>query len=75
MPCVYALGAGDLLLLEDDKVLAELAELGIMPHEGILIRHFTYFGPVNGGLFKQVDSREYNASKKASAAAELAVKN
>ncbi|KAK4251307.1 kinase-like protein [Corynascus novoguineensis] len=73
--CIYALGGGDLLLLEDKRVLAELAELGIMPHEDILTRHFTYFGPVNEGLLKQVDSREHSTLMKASATAELAVKN
>lgn len=71
----YALGGRDLLLLEDKKVLAELAELGMTPHEDILTRHFTYFGPVNEGLLKQVDSREHSTLKKASATAELAVKN
>jgi hypothetical protein len=75
LQCIYALGGADLLLLEDKKVLAELAELGITPHEDILTRHFTYFGPVNEGLLKQVDSRERGTLKKASAIAELAVKN
>lgn len=73
--CIYALGGGDLLLLEDKKVLVELAELGIMPHEDILTRHFTYFGPVDEGLLKQVDTREHGTLKKASAIAELAVRN
>ncbi|OIW30431.1 kinase-like protein [Coniochaeta ligniaria NRRL 30616] len=73
--CIYALGGGDLLLLEDEKVLAELAELGITPEEDILTRHFTYFGPVNEGLLKQVDSREHRILKRASATADLAVKN
>ncbi|KAK4122606.1 kinase-like protein [Parathielavia appendiculata] len=73
--CIYALGGGDLLLLEDKKVLAELAALGITPREDILTRHFTYFGPVNEGLLKQVDSREHGTLKKAAATAWLAVKN
>ncbi|KAL5317871.1 hypothetical protein ACEPPN_014971 [Leptodophora sp. 'Broadleaf-Isolate-01'] len=73
--CIYALGGGDLLLLEDKKVLAELAEHGIEPYEDILTRHFAYFGPVNEGLLKQVDSRGHSILKKASATAELAVNN
>lgn len=75
LQCIYALGGGDLLLLEDKKVLAELAEHGIEPYEDILTRHFAYFGPVNEGLLKQVDSRGHSILKKASATAELAVNN
>ncbi|KAI0908469.1 kinase-like domain-containing protein [Ustulina deusta] len=73
--CIYALGGGDLLLLEDKAVLAELAEVGITPREDILTRHFTYFGLVNEGLLKQVDGREHSTLKKASEIAERAVKN
>ncbi|KAI1152282.1 kinase-like protein [Nemania diffusa] len=73
--CIYAFGGGELLLLEDKEVVAELAELGIAPHEDILTRHFTYFGPVNEGLLKQVDSRAHSTLRKASAIAELAAKN
>lgn len=56
-------------------MLAKLAELGITPEEDILTRHFSYFGPVNEGLLKQVDSREHSTLKKASAVAERAVKD
>ncbi|KAL2175466.1 kinase-like domain-containing protein [Thermothelomyces heterothallicus CBS 202.75] len=73
--CIYALGGGDLLLLEDKKVLAELAVLGIAPYEDILTRHFTYFGLVNDGLLKLVDSCKHNTLRKASAIAEVAVRN
>ncbi len=72
LQCIYALGGGDLLLLEDKAVLAEL---GITPREDILTRHFTYFGLVNEGLLKQVDGREHSTLKKASEIAERAVKN
>lgn len=75
LQCIYALGGGDLLLLEDKKVLAELAKLAIAPYEDILTRHFAYFGLVNEGLLKQVDSRGHGTLKKASATAELAVNN
>ncbi len=75
LQCIYTLGGRDLLLLEDKKVIAELAEHGIKPYEEILTRHFTYFGPVNEVLLKQVDSREHSTLKKASATAELAVEN
>ncbi|KAJ4292218.1 hypothetical protein N0V88_005849 [Collariella sp. IMI 366227] len=50
-------------------------ELRITPRDDILARQFTYFGPLNEGLLKLVDSREPNALKKASAIAELAVKS
>ncbi|KAI0877784.1 kinase-like protein [Hypoxylon argillaceum] len=73
--CIYAFGGGELLLLENKEVVAELAELGIAPHEDILTRHFTYFGPVNERLLKQVDSRAHSTLRKASAIAELAAKN
>ena len=46
--------------MEDEKDLVKLAELGITPREEILTRHFTYFGPVNEGLLKQVDSGEHS---------------
>jgi hypothetical protein len=72
---IYALGGGDFLLSEDMEVLEELAKLSITPREDILIRHFTYFGLVNEGLLKQVDSHEHSTLKKASATAELAAKS
>lgn len=56
-------------------MLAELARLGITPHEDVLTQHFTYFGLLNEGLLKQVDSHKHNTLKKASAIAEVAVKN
>ncbi len=72
--CIYALGGGNLLLLEDEKQLAELAAVGIAPHEDILTRHFTYFGPANEGLLKQVDGgHAHNMLLKTSAVAERAV--
>lgn len=75
LQCIYALGGGDHLLLEDQKEIAALAEHGITPHEEILARHFAFFGPVNEGLLKQVDSCEHGTLKKASAIAELAVED
>ncbi|KAI0403968.1 kinase-like protein [Xylaria palmicola] len=73
--CIYALGGGDFLLLEDKEVLAELAAHGIAPREDILTRHFTYFGPVDEGLFERVDSHEHSVLRKASAIAEPAAKD
>lgn len=75
MQCIYALGGGDFLVLEDENVLAELANNGITPKEDILTRHFAYFGLVNQELLKQVDSREHGTLKKASATAGRAVNN
>ncbi|KAI9711553.1 MAG: hypothetical protein M1820_002118 [Bogoriella megaspora] len=51
--CVYALGGGELLLLDDHQ---ELAKSGISPEQEILIRHFCYFGPGHDGLLQQVSS-------------------
>jgi hypothetical protein len=70
--CIYALGGGEFLLLNDYQ---ELARRGIRPEQEILIRHFSYFGPVSEGLLKIVDSEAWcNALKGASEMAEEAVK-
>ncbi|EEY23048.1 conserved hypothetical protein [Verticillium alfalfae VaMs.102] len=53
--CIYALGGGELLLLNDYQ---ELVKSGIKPEQEILIRHFSYFGPVSEGLLKQVNSED-----------------
>lgn len=73
LQCIYTLGGADLLLLEDEQVLAKLAEAGVQPHQFILSRHFAYFGLADEGLLRQVDSREHGTLKKASKTAELAV--
>ncbi len=44
--------AGELLLLNDNQ---ELAKRGISPEQEILVRHFSYFGPVPEGLLKQIE--------------------
>ncbi|AEO62063.1 hypothetical protein MYCTH_2312992 [Thermothelomyces thermophilus ATCC 42464] len=70
--CIYVLGGADLLLLDDYQ---ELAKHGISPEQEILVRHFSYFGPVTEGLLRQVDSEDWcNALKGASEMAEVAVK-
>ncbi|OCL11970.1 kinase-like protein [Glonium stellatum] len=70
--CIYALGGGEFLLLNDYQ---ELVKSGITPEQEILIRHFSYFGPVAEGLLKQVNSEDWcNAVKGASDIAEEAVK-
>ncbi|KAF1956011.1 kinase-like protein [Byssothecium circinans] len=51
--CIYALGGGELLLLNDYQ---ELVSRGITPEQEVVTRHFSYFGPVPEGLFKHVDS-------------------
>ncbi|KAI0108949.1 kinase-like domain-containing protein [Nemania sp. FL0031] len=71
--CIYALGGGGPLLVEDREVLAETVELGLTLSEEILIRHFCYFGPLNEGLLKQVDDRGHKSLKKASEIAEITV--
>jgi hypothetical protein len=53
----------------------ELTKSGIRLEQEILIRHFSYFGPVPEGLLKQVNSEDWcNALKGASEIAEEAVK-
>ncbi len=72
LQCIYALGGGEFLLLNDHQ---ELARRGIRPEQEILVRHFSYFGPVPEGLLKQVNSEDWcNALKGASEIAEEAVK-
>ncbi|KAI1395214.1 kinase-like domain-containing protein [Hypoxylon fuscum] len=70
--CIYALGGGDFLLLNDYQ---ELAKIGIRPEQEILTRHFSYFGSVPQGLLQQVHSEDWcNALKAASEMADEAVK-
>jgi len=51
LQCIYALGAGDLLVLNDYQALVES---GVEPEQEILHRHFLYFGPLPEGLLTQV---------------------
>jgi serine/threonine protein kinase len=70
--CIYALGGGEFLLINDYQ---ELVKSGIRPEQEILIRHFSYFGPVSDGLLKQVKNEDWcNALSGASEIAEEAVK-
>lgn len=72
LQCIYALGGGDFLLLNDYQ---ELAKIGIRPEQEILTRHFSYFGSVPQGLLQQVHSEDWcNALKAASEMADEAVK-
>jgi len=67
------MGGGEFLLLNDYQ---ELVRRGIKPEQEILIRHFSYFGPVPKGLLKQVNSEDWcNALKGASEIAEEAVQD
>ncbi|KAK0111174.1 hypothetical protein ONS95_001550 [Cadophora gregata] len=61
--CIYTLGGGEFLLLNDYK---ELAERGVSAEQEILTRHFTYFGPVTEGLYKQVDDKNWCEAMKSS---------
>ncbi|KAI0847741.1 kinase-like domain-containing protein [Daldinia vernicosa] len=71
--CIYALGGGELLLLDDYQ---ELVKNNIRPEQEILVRHFSYFGLVPEGLLKQVNNENWsNALKGASEIAEEAVKD
>lgn len=71
LQCLYALGAGDLLLLQDHQALVQN---GIKPEQEILHRHFLYFGPLPEGLLKQVkDELWCKALKELSELAELTV--
>lgn len=73
LQCIYALGGGELLLLNDWK---EMEKKGIKPEQEILVRHFLYFGPLSGGLLHQVNDKTWNfALKKASDMAEMTAKD
>ncbi|KZL64541.1 kinase-like protein [Colletotrichum tofieldiae] len=70
--CIYALGGGDLLLINDYQ---ELTKRGTTAEQEILTRHFSYFGSVSEGLLKQVNSVNWRrALEAASAVAEQEVK-
>ncbi|KAH7383750.1 kinase-like domain-containing protein [Pyrenochaeta sp. MPI-SDFR-AT-0127] len=71
--CIYALGAGEVLLINNYQ---ELVELGMSAEQEILVRHFSYFGPANDGLFKQVADEDWsNALMAASQMAKVAVED
>lgn len=72
LQCIYALGGGELLLLEDYQ---ELVNHDISPEQEILTRHFSYFGSATEGLLKQIDDEDWCvALKGASKTAERATK-
>ncbi|KAJ8131475.1 hypothetical protein O1611_g2149 [Lasiodiplodia mahajangana] len=69
--CIYALGGGPFLLLNDYQ---ELVKLGITPEQAVLTRHFSYFGPIPEALLMQVSNENWRrALKAASRAAEQVV--
>ncbi|KAF2501016.1 kinase-like protein [Lophium mytilinum] len=71
--CIYALGGGELLLLNDYE---ELVKHGISAEQEVLTRHFAYFGPLPEGLLKHVNDEDWcNALKGASELAEKAVED
>ncbi|KAI1509053.1 SPS1, serine threonine protein kinase [Pyrenophora tritici-repentis] len=71
--CIYTLGAGEVLLINDYQ---DLVKLGISPEQEILTRHFLYFGPANKGLLNQIASEKWTkALGLASKMAELAVQD
>ncbi|CRK16643.1 hypothetical protein BN1708_002900 [Verticillium longisporum] len=71
--CIYTLGGGELLLLNDYEAL-EAA--GIMPEHEILTRHFAYFGPAPPGLLDQVGNETLcEALKRASRIAEISLRD
>jgi serine/threonine protein kinase len=53
---IYALGGAEFLLIKDYQ---ELVKSSIRPEQEILIRHFSYFGPVSDGLLKQVNNEDW----------------
>ncbi|OTA31716.1 hypothetical protein BTJ68_08680 [Hortaea werneckii EXF-2000] len=62
--CIYALGGGNLLLLNNYQ---ELAGRGITPEQEILTRHFAYFGPVPDAVFEDVGDENWSAALKGAA--------
>ncbi|OAL56909.1 kinase-like protein [Pyrenochaeta sp. DS3sAY3a] len=72
LACIYALGGGDLLLLH---AYDELVKRGISPEQEIVVRHFSYFGPVPESLLDRVESKLWRAAfEDASKMADGAVK-
>lgn len=71
LQCIYALGGGELLLIENYQ---ELVKHGFTPEQEIVTRHFCYFGPIPEGLLKYINSDLWStALKEASALVEDAV--
>jgi len=71
LQCIYALGAGNLLVLRDYQ---DLVNNGIMPEQEILHRHLLYFGPLPEELLKQINDESWcDALKKLSEMAEMTV--
>lgn len=71
LQCIFALGAGKLLLLHDYRALIEN---GVIPEQEIMHRHFLYFGPLPEGLLKQVKDETWcDALRELSEMAELTV--
>ncbi|KAI0862400.1 kinase-like domain-containing protein [Xylaria cubensis] len=54
--CIFTLGGGPFLLIENYE---ELVKHNIRPEQEILTRHFSMFGPVPEGLFKQVTNENW----------------
>ena len=72
LQCIYTLGGGELLLIDNYQ---KLVKSGITPEQEILVRHFSYFGLVPEGLLKQVNNENWRgALEEASAIAKNAVK-
>ncbi|KAF1994232.1 kinase-like protein [Amniculicola lignicola CBS 123094] len=55
--CVFAMGGSSFLLINNYR---ELLQFGISPEQEILLRHFSFFGPVSEGLLKRIDSEEWS---------------
>lgn len=72
LQCIYALGGGEFLILNN---YSELVKHDVMPEQEIMVRHFCYFGLVPEGLLKLVNSEDWcSALKAASRTAERAIK-
>ena len=57
LKCIYVLGGGDFLLLNDYQ---QLVDRGIRPEQEILTRHFCYFGPVPDAVLKVVGDENWS---------------
>ncbi|KAI0451374.1 kinase-like domain-containing protein [Xylaria acuta] len=62
MRCVYALGGGDFLILDD---YPELVKRGIRPEQVVLCRHFAYLGLLPDTLLGRVDCEVWTKAPKA----------
>jgi hypothetical protein len=56
---IYALGGGELLILNDYQ---NLVKTGITPEQEVVTKHFCYFGPVPESLYEQIKDDKWRVA-------------